>query len=457
VVFVQLLRGPFSEALSVEILSLRESVALHPDTMIIAGIVLIAGIILSGWGPAMLLSSYRPVAVLKGKFIHTNNGPSLRNALVIFQFAASCALVTMTLIVSQQLDYMRRVDLGINIQQTMIVAPPMRDAFDSTYMGRVRVFKNAVRQQSTVAQAATSSHVPGDRPFRTFGIRLEGDPQHTQHTLSQIVVDEDFFPLYQTRLLAGRTFLAGDCHFEWNKVQHIILNRSALKQFDLPLTDAVGRQIIIQGKAWTIVGVVENFHQQSLHNAMEPMLFTPDYGTSNPTSIKLTGGNDQAAIRQIQAAFEKTFPDNAFRYSFLSDSYSRYYHNDKRFGTILKSFTVVGVLISCLGLIALASYTAQQRTKEIGIRKVLGASIQNIIVLLSVDFIKLVLVGTLLAIPIAYFPVQDWLTDYAYHISPGILLYVLPIVTLLAIAALTLAAQVFSTANTNPADTLRYE
>jgi putative ABC transport system permease protein len=457
VVMVHLFRRPFSEALSVEILSLPASIALHPDTMIIAGVVLLAGIVLSGWGPAILLSSYRPVAVLKGKFIRTTSGQSLRKALVIFQFAASCALVTMTLIVSQQIDYMRRVDLGINIQKTMVVAPPMRDAFDSTYMGRVRIFKNAVRELSAVSQAATSSHTPGDRPFRTFGIRVVGDAHNTQHTLSQIVVDEDFFPLYQTKLLAGRTFAAGDCHFDWNNVQHIVVNRSALKQFDLPLADAVGRQIIIQDKTWTIVGVVENFHQQSLHSAMEPMLFTPDYGTSNPTSIKLTGSNDQDAIQQIEAAFKKTFPDNAFHYSFLPDTFGKYYHNDTRFSAILKSFTALGVLISCLGLIALASYTAQQRTKEIGIRKVLGASIPSIITLLTVDFVKLVLVGTLVAIPLAYFPVQDWLTHYAYHISPGIALYILPIVILLAIAAVTLAVQVFATARTNPVDTLRYE
>ena len=203
--------------------------------------------------------------------------------------------------------------------------------------------------------------------------------------------------------------------------------------------------------------MVEDFHQQSLHNGIDPMLFTPDYGTSNPVSIKLRDEDYQDVIGQIKSLFEISFPDNAFSYSILEDNFNKQYQSDKQFGNIINVFTGLAIIISCMGLIGLSSCAAVQRTKEIGIRKVLGASITSIISLLSIDFIKSVLYATLLSIPATYFFSGTWLMNYAYRITPDLLIFTLPVVTILIIATVTISIQVLKTARTNPVDTLKYE
>jgi putative ABC transport system permease protein len=339
----------------------------------------------------------------------------------------------------------------------MIVSPPMRTSFDSTYMGKVQVFKHAVAQLPEVIAVSTSSHVPGSRPYRTFGIKMTSGSTTGQHTMSQLIVDEDFFKMYQVKLLAGRMFETTDCSFDWNKVNKVIINRSALNLLEQSIESIIGRELTVGDKVWTIIGVVENFHQQSLHSAIEPMLFTPDYGVFNPTSIKLSGSNYQNAVQQIQKISERVFPDNAFNYSFLENTFQSQYLGESRFRTILNLFTTLAVIISCLGLVALASHSAKQRTKEIGIRKVLGASVRSIIALLSVDLIRLILLSTILSVPVVFFAMQSWLMNYSYRVSLGVVFFAIPMVAVLTIAAITIVAQVFETARTNPVDSLKHE
>jgi putative ABC transport system permease protein len=456
-IIVQSFQVSFNEMLNVELSIWSIFVFGDSMTAIFFALTLIAGLFLSGFYPAFILSSYKPATVLKGKFLHSNQGQFVRKSLVVFQFMISCALMTLTLIVSKQLDYIDKVDLGLNIHNTVVISPPMRTSFDSTYIGTVRTFKHSVQQLSKVNKVATSSHVPGTKPFRTFGIRLEGESTSPPHTMNQLVVDEGFSNMYNVRLLAGRTFEMSDCNFDWNLVDKIIINRKALQVFDQDINDVIGKKLTIGDKAWTIIGVVENFHQQSLHHSIEPILFTPDYGIYNPVSVKIRSEDYQTVLGQIKSLFEKSFPDNAFSYSILEDTYENQYHDDKQFGKVVNIFTGLAILISCMGLIGLSSYIAIQRTKEIGIRKVLGASITSIISLLVVDFIKLVLFATLISIPLAYFASSNWLMNYAYRITPGVFLFALPVITILIIAAVTISAQTFKTAKTNPVDTLKYE
>lgn len=454
---VQILQPSFANVFEVNMASVQDLTSMNTFAAVALAVGVTVGIIVSGFGPALILSSYQAVSMLKGRFVRSSKGQTLRKVLVIFQFTASCALVTATLIVSTQINYMNNADLRINIKNTMIVSPPMRTSFDATYMGRVRAFKHAVTQLPQVISASTSSHIPGERPFRTFGIQLVNASDQTKHTISQLVVDADFFKMYEVELLTGRMFEPTDYNFDWNKVSKIIINRRAVALFGQSMESIVGMELSIGDKIWTIVGVVENFHQQSLHNAMEPILFTPDYGTFNPTSIKLTGNDYQTSIDQIKMTFEKFFPDNAFNYFFLEDSFKNQYKRDSSFGIILNIFTALAVIISCLGLIGLSSHSARQRTREIGIRKVLGASVKSIVALLSIDFIKLILLATVLSVPVVYFPVNGWLMNYSYRISPGVILFVLPIVAILTIAGITIIAQVLNTAKANPVDTLKYE
>jgi putative ABC transport system permease protein len=433
---------------------------LDTNTITILVAVMITGILLSGFYPAFILSSYQPVTVLKGKFQRSSKGQFMRKSLVVFQFMSSAALITGTLVVSKQLSYMNNVDLGMNIKNTLIVQPPERTAWDSTFILRVESFKHDLSQISGVVSAATSWSLPGDRLGRSFGIRLTDQPD-AHYTMSHQGVDHDYFNTYGIKFLAGRSFLLNDHKPDFDAVNVTILNLNAVKLLGLDSAEqAIGRELFWGNQRLTIVGVVSDFHQQSLKRAMEPMIFVPAYSTYSPTSIKFVSTDEaktQQIIADVKAAYMKSFPDNAFDYSFMEENFGRQYRDDNRFARVISVFTILAIIISCLGLVGLSSYTAAQRTKEIGIRKVLGASLISIVTLLSSDFIKLVLIATLLALPIAYFAMDNWLQSYAYKISPGVLVFALPVLMILFIAGFTMSFQVLRAAKTNPVETLKYE
>lgn len=425
--------------------------------------VMLAGILLSGFYPAFVLSAYQPVTVLKGKFQRSSRGHLLRKGLVIFQFMASSALIVGTVVVSRQLKFMNEADLGINIQNMLIVHGPERTQWDSTFIQRVETYKNEIGKIDGVVTVATSNQLPGGRLGRSFGIRLREASSETHYTLSFMNVDYNFFDAYGVSLIAGRNFKYADHKVKFSELNTVVINMNAVKLLGLASAqDAIGKEVVwgqVGGKdrLWTIVGVVNNFHQEALKNPMEAMIFRPTFSTYGLASIKIRNADHQKLIPQVEAAFKAAFPENAFEYFFLEDMYKAQYSDDNRFGSVISIFTVLAIIISCLGLIGLSSYTAVQRTKEIGIRKVLGASLINIVSLLSADFIKLVLLATLLSLPVSYFAMTNWLQGYAYKITLGWILFVGPLVLILMIAALTLSFQVMRTAMTNPADTLKYE
>jgi len=473
ILIVQVAQRPFNQIIGSN-LSLWKTLS-NADSFTLSILVslMLAGILLSGFYPAFVLSSYQPITVLKGKFQRSTGGSFLRKALVVFQFTSSAALITGTLIVSRQLKYMNEAELGINIHNTLIVQGPERTAWDSTFIQRVESYKHELTQIDGVINVTTSGRLPGDRLGRAFGIRLSEQPSSSHYTLSTMSVDYNFFDTYTISLLAGRKFLLTDHKVKFEDLNSVILNRNAVKLLGIDnAQNAVGREIVWGNKTivrsgqveqlngprmWTVVGVVDNFHQESLKKPMEPMIFRPAYSTYHPTSIKIRTEDSPRVIASVEKVFTALFPGNAFEYSFLEDKYNSQYNDDNRFGTIINIFTVLAIIISCLGLIGLSSYTAMQRTKEIGIRKVLGASLLSIVSLLSVDFIKLVLLATLVALPIAYIAMNNWLEGYAYKITLGWLAFLVPVILILVIAALTMSVQVVKTAMTNPTDTLKYE
>jgi putative ABC transport system permease protein len=271
-------------------------------------------------------------------------------------------------------------------------------------------------------------------------------------------VDHDFFDTYNVQLVAGRKFLPTDHNLDFDKVTKVIVNVNAAKLLGLSdPAEAIGKSMNVWGVERTSIGVVSNFHQEALQKPMEPILFIASYGTWYRTSIKVEASNLQSSIASIEAVYKKSFPGNSFDYFLLEDVYKNQYKDDDRFSRVVNIFTMLAIIISCLGLIGLSSYTAILRTKEIGIRKVLGASLPSIVTLLSMDFLKLILVAALLALPIAYFSINQWLLAYAYRISPGWTLFVMPVLMILIIAAVTMSFQIIKSALTNPADTLKYE
>jgi putative ABC transport system permease protein len=276
--------------------------------------------------------------------------------------------------------------------------------------------------------------------------------------MSFLFVDYSFFDTFQVPLVAGRNFQATDHHFDFRKITNLVLNEHAVKLLGIAdPKDAIGQSIAFWDLTCTIVGVVSDFHQQALKNPIEPMLFFPAYSEGSRISIRMQSDNFKETLTEVDGIFKKFFPGNPFEYFFLEDSYKRQYRDDNRFGKVVSIFTVLAIIISCLGLIGLSSYTAMQRTKEIGIRKVLGASLFNIVSLLSVDFLKLIVLATVLSLPVSYFALQNWLEIYAYRIPLGWMLFGVPVVMILLIAAVTMSFHVMKTAMTNPADTLKYE
>lgn len=459
---VELSQSYFNQLINGNLAWWKVLTELNTNTVLILVGVMTGGILLSGFYPAFILSSYQPVTVLKGKFQHSSKGQFMRKSLVVFQFMSSAALITGTLIVSKQLQYMNNVDLGMNLKNTLIVQPPERTAWDSTFILRVESFKHELSQINGVVSASTSWRLPGDRLGRSFGIRLTDQPD-ARYTMSEQGVDYNFFETYGIRLLAGRSFLKSDHTTDFKAIRAVMLNLKAVKLLGFDSAhQAVGRELYWGNNPTplTIVGVVNDFHQQSLKREMEPMIFVPAYSTYSATSIKFASTNEtqrQDIINKVKGAFLKSFPDNAFDYSFIDEKFRRQYNDDNRFASVVSVFTILAIIISCLGLVGLSSYTAAQRTKEIGVRKVLGASLLSIVTLLSSDFIKLVLIATLLALPIAYFAMDNWLQGYAYKISPGVLIFILPVLMILFIAAFTMSFQVLRAAKTNPVETLKYE
>jgi putative ABC transport system permease protein len=271
-------------------------------------------------------------------------------------------------------------------------------------------------------------------------------------------VGHDFFNAYDIRLLAGRTFVPGDYNFVWSKVEAMIINESTSKLLGFTsVEEAINKEIFSETRFRRIVGVVSDFHQESLKKVKEPMVFNPVMGNSHYFSIKVAEGNEDEVIALASAGFKKIFPRNVFDYSFLEDSFKANYGDDRRFGNVTLIFTALAIVISVLGLIGLATHAATLRTREVGIRKVLGASIMSILSTLSADFMKPILVAAVISLPVSYVVLENWLSQYAYHISLSWYLLLIPIALTIGTAWLTLTIQLSKTASVNPVDTLKYE
>ncbi len=334
-------------------------------------LILFAGAFLSGFYPAFVLSSYQPVTVLKGKFTRSGKGNFLRKSLVVFQFTSSAALITGTFIVSKQIDFMNKADLGMNIGNVVVVWSPELMPWDSTFVQRVESYKNELAKVPGVVSATTSGRIPGDRLGRSFGIRLSDQPVDLHFTLSNIGVDYNFFDTYNISLLAGRKFVPSDHNPDFKQLNKVIINKNAVQLLGIKnVEEAVGKEVVWgnNGKRkWTIIGVVDDFHQESLQKPMEPMIFRPMYSTYSPTSVKIKSTDEPKTIAGIETIYKKFFPGNSFEYEYLETRYKGQYNDDTRFGKVVSIFTVLAIIVSCLGLIGLSSYTAVQRTIEIGI------------------------------------------------------------------------------------------
>lgn len=431
------------------------SYELFADTKFWVGLttLFITGVILSGLYPAIVLSRFRPVEVLKGKMMSTSQGTLLRKGLVVLQFTASLFLLIGSLVVYQQIQFMRNQSLGIDIDRTLVIKPPL--ATDSTFTNQKLALKESLLKYPTIKNVAISSIVPGEGPGdNAGGIRLLTQDESEQKQYRFIRVDYDFMDLFETELIAGRGFSED---FGAERV-NVVFNRKGIEQlgFDNP-EEAIGKQIEFWGDQCTIVGVVENFHQQSLRDAFEPLILILNPDVYGYFSVKMETSGISQTIAQAQTEWDTFFPGNTFEYFFLNDKFNEQYKADHRFGQVFGIFTLLAIFVACLGLFGLASFTTLQRTKEIGIRKVLGASVSGILKLLYKEFAFLLGLAFMVAIPLAWYMANSWLEGYAFRISMHWTFFLLPFLTIVIIALLTVSFQSIKASLANPVKSLRTE
>jgi putative ABC transport system permease protein len=428
-----------------------QSYMFEKDFWILLGGLFAAGTLLSGFYPAVVLSSFKPVAVLKGKLMRTAHGSLMRKSLVVFQFVASVVLITGSVVVYQQLSFMRNQDLGIDIHKTLVVRGP--GVTDSLYAQKMESFKAEVLRIPAVKSMSASTNVPGDEIFWANGVRrLVGGPE-TSISGYTVGIDHDYVPAFDLKLAAGRNFDRAHT----NERKSIILNRAMTDALDFKdPADAIGEKLI-QRDTFEIVGVLENYHQMSLKEAVTPLVFrfTPDY--TGFYSFKIEGEKYSDALASIEGPWKEIFPGNPIDYFFLDQFFNRQYNSDRQFGQIFSLFTMLAIFIACLGLFGLASFMTMQRTKEIGVRKVLGSSVSGVVILLSKGFIQLVLLANLFAWPLAWYIMDQWLSGFPYHITINPLLFVIAGASVVLIAFLSVSFQTIRAARVNPAQTLKYE
>ncbi|HXB36017.1 MAG TPA: ABC transporter permease [Puia sp.] len=421
-------------------------------------LLLLTGIFISAFYPAFILSSFRPILVLKGKFSASRKGIVLRKGLVIGQFAITVILIIGSFVVYRQIRYMNGQELGMNMDQVLVVKAPSLTNWDSTFISREDNFTHELRQIAGVGGAATSWNTFGGETGRSFDIRREGQDNTIHYTMRNNGISIGWLDLYKIKLLAGRDYTYTDFNPDFNKLHNIILNESATKLlgFTSP-QEAIGKTILSHNRKWEVIGVINDYHQKSLRYPVEPTMLFPAYGTYSDIAIKVSAGNLPATIAAVNKTYNSFFPGNLFDYYFLDEKFNKQYANDQLFGKAFSIFAGFAIFIACLGLLGLALFATAQRTKEIGVRKVLGASVGNIVALLSKDFILLVLIAFLIASPIAYFIMHQWLRDFAYRINIEWWVFALAGALALAVALGTIGTQAIRAAAMNPAKSLRTE
>lgn len=434
----------------------------EPGFWSIVFFIFLVGALVVGAYPALILSSFRPVAVLKGLAVKSNTGISLRRALVSFQFILSIILIAATIIVLKQLSFMRNIDLGYNKDQLLVVKAPA--IFDSTIGAKFNYFKSEVRKNSSVINVSYTSDIPGMQIRYRNGVRKANQNKSFNYGVNLMEVDENFINTFKISLIAGRNFGSQESYkMGVDDNTEILINeeivtalgyKSAEEAVNQKVTFSLGEQ----EQQCTILGVVKNYHQKSLKEKYEPILYYyPAFTAWKFVTLDMNVGNLNQQLSSLEKLYKNSFVGNPFEYFFLDEFFNRQYQGDQRLGKVFGLFSILAIVVACMGLLGLSGFVIKLRTKEIGIRKVLGATLGSIMVLFSKDFARLVLLASVIAIPITYFAAYKWLMNYAFHIGLSWFIFVIPPLLLLAITLVTISLQSLRAVLANPVKSLRAE
>ena len=419
---------------------------------------LATGTLLAGLYPAFVLSSFRPAAVLKGKVGPFAAHLWLRRSLVVLQFSASIVLIAGTVVVYNQLDYMRSMDVGLELQQILTVPAPRVLPEETDRAVATQTFLEELRRLPTVEQASASSSLPG-QGFNWNGAAIRKAADDEAHAIRGVAtyIDTAFARLYELELLAGKAFADVTLSEDEDAPWMIIINETTAKTLGYATPDeAVDEALNIGGYDAQVIGVYKDFNWSSAHEERQNIVFGPT-NEGRHISLRLATNDWPAAISSVQVIYDRLFPGNVFEYAFADEVFDQQYRNDQRFATLFSIAAGMAIFIACLGLLGLVAFTAQQRTKEIGMRKVLGATVGNIVTLLTKDFLKLVIAGFVLAVPVAWYTMHQWLENFAYKIEIGPRVFLFSGLVTLFIALATLSWQSIKAAVANPANSLRNE
>jgi putative ABC transport system permease protein len=424
-----------------------------PFSFVVIPFSIVIGAISSGLYPSLFLSSFKPLQSVKGKLNEFTDRSILRKALVIVQLSISVILITSIFAIERQLNFMRSQNIGIAIDQTLIIEEPL--LHDATTIQKFEPFKNELRRLPSVTGVTYASTFAGSEiDWHRTDITLGEENADYRYDSRIIGIGTDFLDVFDLKLVSGRNFDPS------NKGDNrtMLINEEAYRMFGFKtLEEALGKLIFLGSRKFEIIGVVKNYHVRSFQYQIQPVLFIQGYPRNPSYVIKIRKENIAETISSIESEWKKAYHGNVFRYHFLDEQFERQYSSEKQIATIISGLTFLAIIISFLGLFGLSLYTVNRRTKEIGIRKVLGASVVNVVILLSRDFVKLVVIGGIIGVPFVYQGSKIWLERYAYQMPIDISLFVLPVCIVTLLTLITISFQTMTAARSNPVDSIKDE
>lgn len=419
--------------------------------------VLVGGIFLSGYYPALALLNRKPITLLKGKFLNSKSGEGTRKVLVVVQYTASMILLCGTLIVFAQLNFMRSQSLGVKTDQTLVVKFPGRTEGMNT---KLEAMKKAIARLPLVDKVTFSGAVPGEEVATFLSNRRKSDALKQNRLYEMLVCDPDYIDAYGLQLVAGRGF-SEDYGDDVNK---LVVNESAVRNLGLASNEeALGEEIEVEctDAPMQIIGVVKDYHQQALNKNYTPIMLIHkdkiDWLPQRYISVVMKSGDPKELVSQVEEIWHRYFEDSSYDFFFLDQFFDHQYRQDEVFGVMIGYFTGLAIFISCLGLWVLVMFSCSTRTKEMGIRKVLGATRWNLFYQLGKGFFQLILVAVVIALPVAWFSMNAWLSHYAFRTDLKAWFFIIPVVLMLLISFVTVACQTVKIIVGKPARSLRYE
>jgi len=407
-------------------------------------------VVLSGVYPALVVSGFKPVLALKNKINAASvGGIPLRRTLVVAQFAISQLLIIGTIVAVNQMDYVNKADLGFS-KDAVLILPGYTD---SVSLQKMQLFKHQLLQNPAVISASFASDAPSSENNWGTNFYYNNSSKDPGFTVFMKMGDADYFKVFGLKFAAGKGYDVSDT------MRQVIINETMMHKLGVQNPNTIiGKTLSLGGKHWVpIVGVVKDFKTNSLRETVKPIMILPSKLFSSEVAVKIQTKNLTGTVASIQKLWENTYPEYAYSGYFLDDNIAQFYKQENQLALIYKIFAGIAIFISCLGLYGLVSYMAVQRTKEVGIRKVLGASVSSIVYLFSKEFLVLVLISCIIAIPMAWYFMSGWLQSFAYRISLNAWIFVAAIVVSVVIAWLTVGYKAVKAALVNPVRSLRSE